>query len=195
MKKFLTVSLSTIVISLTIASNVSAQPDKEVAVSNIKNNAAMNFYKNESSADKNIAGTTKERIKEAKKELKALKANTRATAHFQKSFIDVPEAIWSVEKNVIVAAFTKNEVRTTAIYDKKGYLIHTLTYYQEPQTPNNIRSVIERDYPDGNINLTIQVRENGMEFYIVQIEDKRTYKELAVYNGVTGIIKQFNKNR
>lgn len=184
-------------------SKASAQSsDRGIAFSGIKNYGDLASFVNEnSSADKASSATTKESLKAAEKDLntskanlKAMKANFRAAENFRKTFKDAPEAKWTVEENAIVASFAKDQVKTNVVYSKKGNWIHTLSYYPGDQTPADIRTIVENAYPNHDIALAVAVKEGDIDFYIVQMEDRKTIKQVGVYNGETNLIKQLNKS-
>lgn len=198
----MTVLVTGIIISSAITGNAKAQSyDKGVAFTSLKNASALQTYLNENnSVNKSDSNSVKESVKSpeksliaSKENLKAAKANFRATENFKKTFKDAPEATWTVEENAIVASFSRDDVTTRVVYNKNGRPIHALSYYPADKTPNDVRSIVETDYPNANITLAVQVKENGMEFYIVQLEDKTTIKQIAVYDGSTNLIKEFTK--
>jgi hypothetical protein len=196
MKKIISVLFCGIIIYLAITANVAAQEvSKGVSFAATKDNAALPSGGNETISAGKSESSAKESLKEAKAKLKALKANNRAAESFNKMFRDAPGAKWVVEEKAIVASFNRNDVKTSVIYSKNGSWIHNLTYYPANKTPEHIRSIVESNYPNADITLAVEVQEGGLEFFIVQLEDKRTYKKIGVYNGETNLIEEYNKSK
>jgi hypothetical protein len=202
MKKIIAVLVSGAIFSLATTTKIAAQTEKGLAFSKVKNSAALAAYAKEFSGDEKTTASSKEEVKSAEKDLKAskanlkaMKANLRAAESFKKMFKDAPDARWDANENTIVADFSKNAVNTKVVYNKNGRWIHTLTYFTPDDTPADIRSLIDQDYPYADISQAVKVNEGDMEFYIVQLEDKKTYKQVSVYNGQTGLIKEFLKSK
>lgn len=202
MKKIITVLFCGAISAFAITSNVSAQSfGKGIAFTAIKNYPALAAYAKEYTAvDKSGSGSAKESLnsaenalKTAKANSKALKANFKATENFRRAFKNAPDATWNVEQNAIVASFSRDSVKTNVVYSNKGYLIHSLSYFPASKTPAAIRSIVESDYPNGDITSAIEVNENGMDYFIVNLEDKRTFKQVTVYEGATNLINTLKK--
>lgn len=203
MKKIITVFLFGITIFITSPDYVKAQfANKSLTNSRFKNTAALFTYANENSeVEKDKPGAGEESLKAhelslkaAKANLKALKAKVKATTNFEKQFKDATDAEWYEGQNAIVASFTRSEVKTISVYNTKGIWVHTLKYFPAEKTPKEIRSIIDRNYPNADINLTIDVKEGEIKFYIVQIEDKKSYKKIVVYNDEIELIEQLKKS-
>lgn len=202
MKKITTALFYVLLTTFATTTLVKAQKiDRGVAFASIKNKAALETYLVNSNSGAESNKSTKDNlttsasdIKTAKDNLKAMKASFRATENFKKTFKDVPDASWTVEDHVIVASFKKADIKTDVVYDRRGYLVHSLTSFPADKTPANIRSIVESDYPNGDITFSVQVKEGDMDFFIVQLEDKRTIKQVSVYNGEPNLIKDLRKS-
>jgi hypothetical protein len=202
MKKIIAVLVSGAIFSLATTTKIAAQTEKGLAFSPIKNSAALAAYAKEFSGDEKATATSKEDLRSAEKDfktsnasVKAMRANLRAAENFKKMFKDAPDAKWDANENTIVADFSKNAVHTKVVYNKNGRLIHSLTYFTAADTPDDIRSLMDQDYPYADISQTIKINEGADEFYIVQLEDKKSYKQVSVYNGQTELIKDLSKSK
>jgi hypothetical protein len=144
--------------------------------------------------------TDKESVKKAKKELQVqkanlatLKAHSRAAENFKKSFKEQDSVKWIDEGNAIIAFFSRNQIPIRCVYNKNGILIHTLRSYSSDNTPEDIRAILDRDYPKAEIIALVQVNENNMQFYYAQLQDRCKYKTVVIYDGETALVKEFNK--
>ncbi len=203
MKKFISVLLSGIIITLAIKNNAWAQShDKGLAFTTIKDVPALISYVNENNEADKTAGSdsgtekaTKTDLKAAKANLKALKANFRAATDFKKEFKDVPDATWKEEENAIVASFIRDNVKTLVVYNKSGNYIHSLSFYNESNMPKDVKEIITRNYPNDDILMSAEIHEEGLIFHIVKLENKTGFKQVGVYNGETNLIDEIKKNR
>lgn len=206
MKKIISTVLCGIIIFAASTSIVMAQSyDKIIAFAALKNNSQFNGFLKESSVDSSsnntISPVTKESLKLAEKnlntskaDLKAMKANFRANENFKRLYKEVPDANWEVSQNGTVASFIKDDIRTNVYYDKKGYLNYILTYYPINKAPADVVSLVEDEYPNTDIDLVVDAKKADVEFYIIQLEDKRTIKQVTVCDGEINLIKEMQKS-
>jgi len=202
MKKFFERVLSATAIYFAVVGSVNAQSnDKVIAATTTKDNTAMNAFLSKTSLmekgalleDAKSALLPEKSVKVSKADLRAVKADFRATTYFKKVFKDVPDPTWAVGKFGIFAYYTKDDAKTIAVFDKKGFLVQTLAYYIPEKTPANIRSIVQDSYPYDNIAQAIKVTEKDAEFFIVQLEDQRTFKQLSVCNGMIELMAEYRK--
>jgi hypothetical protein len=142
----------------------------------------------------NATAATKDNAKESNSSSKATKANNKALRKFTMTYKDAAGASWSMNKDVMIATFSKDEVKTNVMYSKNGSWLHTFTYYPENKTPQDIASIMDYAYPKDDIKQTIKVEEGNMLVYIVQLEGKTTYKKVSVYNGEVNQIEELTKS-
>ena len=202
MKKMISTALLAIVIAFAAAGNAAAQTgDKDIAFIPAKNHAAyVSFiaksYANESAAVavKDTMAVTNATGKTSKTDLKAVKANGKALKSFHSIYKkNMPDAQWSVLQDGILASFSKDDVNTSVVYNKKGNWLHTLTYYPPGKTPQDITSIMDNAYPKDEVTLTVKVEEGNMLFYIVQLEGKTTFKKVTVYDGEVNLLEEYTK--
>lgn len=202
MKNMISALLGVTAILFATAGQVNAQAgDKDIAFIPAKNHAAyVSFINQYSDAEKSASITTEDTNasitdEAAKASLKASKANSKAVRNFSTMYKkDVPGASWSIEKDVMVASFSKADVKTNVVYNAKGNWLHTLTYYPENKTPREIASILDYAYPKDDVKLSVKVEEGNMTFYIVQLEGKTTLKKATVYNGEVNTIEELIKS-
>lgn len=188
MKKRISALLVTLIFYYVAISDLTAQvPDKNyiVSVDNIKR--YLDYEK--SGEFKSFLELTEE-TKASKADYKAVKANSRAAQNLKREFKDASNITWMLIKDGIIGSFTKDEVKTTVIYDTKGRWIQTLKYISENKMPKDVTSVIRSFYPGYQISLLVEVQEQDLIFYIIEIHDTITLKQLGLYNGQINKIKE-----
>ena len=202
MKNMISALLIVAAISLATAGHVNAQVgDKDIALIPAKNHAAyvafINQYGDAGKSASLIAEDTAASVTDeaAKASLKANKANSKAIRNFTTSYKkDASGASWTMEKDVMVASFSKEDVKTNVVYNEKGKWLHTLTYYPENKTPKDIASLMDYSYPKDDVRLSVKVEEGSKIFYIVQLEGKTTLKKVTVYDGDVRLIEELIKS-
>jgi hypothetical protein len=133
--------------------------------------------------------------KDAKSSLKTTKANSKALKNFTMLYKNAAGASWSMESGAMIVSFTKDNVKTSVTYNKNGNWFHTLTYYPEDKTPQDIASIMDYAYPKDDVKLTVKVEEGSMQFYIVQSENKTTIRKVTVCNGEVNQIQELTKSK
>ncbi len=134
--------------------------------------------------------------KDSKANLKAIKANSKALKNFTMIYKKAGAgASWSMENDAMIASFTKDNVKTSVVYNKNGNWFHTLTYFPGEKTPEDITSIMDYVYPKDDVKLTVKVEEGDKLFYIVQLENKTTIRQVTVYNGEVNQIEELTKSK
>ncbi|MEO6704450.1 MAG: hypothetical protein ABIN04_01190 [Ginsengibacter sp.] len=129
--------------------------------------------------------------KVAKKVAKFEKATNKALSNFKSSYNDESSVKWLFEPNIMVAKFTKDDIQTAVIYSKKGSWIHSIQNYNESKLPQNVRTLIKNsDFSNYNIGLVQQIDEGNTTFYIVHLLNGKKYKQVVVYDGSIGVLKE-----
>lgn len=121
------------------------------------------------------------------------KANSRALNNFKKQFADGPDVKWFNEKEVISATAHRDGKRIHAVYDLKGRWLRTITSYDQSKLSKDLRKTVKSVYYDYDITLIQEIHEGQIVFYIFHLEDKTSYKQIAVYEGEMTVLKEFNK--
>lgn len=129
----------------------------------------------------------------SKENKRLIKANYRATENFARQFKNIANVRWMVFDEAIVGSFTKDDIKTMVVYNKFGGYVHSLAYSNEKTMPTDIRSLVEEAYPGFDITLCVEVHENDLVFHIVNIECKKIFKQLGIYNGEINTIQEFKK--
>lgn len=171
--------LPIVLIMAIIASVITVQATAQAATDNLSKNREETFASNDNSkpsASKSTAMLTR--------------ANSKALHNFKSAFKGEQDAKWFVEPGVMVAKFTKDDIQTSVVYDKKGRWIHTMEIYHENKMPRDIRSLVKRSiYFDYDIILVQQIEEGDMTFYVVHLQNGKKYKEVSVVDGEINELK------
>jgi hypothetical protein len=203
MKKIFSGLISGIIFYSAIVSNVKAQ--MSLASMSTSKTAAFpalaSVQGDKSLVDEKIAVSkdnlkeTKADLKNAKANLKAVKANFKAFENFKKNFAGGADVKWAFENDVISASFNRDNIQTRVIYNKRGNWVHTISYFPESRIPKKIKSLIRSNYPDYNINGMNEINEGNITFYMINLEDDTSYKQVSVYNDQMEVYKEFKKSQ
>jgi hypothetical protein len=119
----------------------------------------------------------------------------RALRNFADTYKNVSGEMDEVEGGFAVR-FTSDDIRTTILYDSKGYWAGSIKYYNEEKMLREIRHVVKSTYYDYNIIYTQEVETadtKGMPTYVICLEDKTKIKMVRICDGEMSVWKEFTK--
>ena len=81
------------------------------------------------------------------------------------------------------------KVVTRNFYNKKGRLLYTIDYYGEKGLPVAVRSIVKSEYYDYAIVSVEEVKVDGRQIYLVDMQDATTIKTVRVEDGEMAVVK------
>ena len=122
------------------------------------------------------------------------RAGFKAMKDFTSSFKDASNVKWFAGDNIISASFIKDGIKNSVLYDKNGNYIRNIKNYDESKMPADIRELVKRsEYFDNNIVQAFEIQERNLLYYIVYMEDKKTFNQVVVNDGEITLFKTFKK--
>ncbi len=91
---------------------------------------------------------------------------------FEGMFKRATNARWFEVDNKFLVKFTRDGRETTAVYNKKGMHIYTISYGSEKHLPADVRMLVKTNYFDCEITHAIEVNTLGKTAWIVKLEDQ-----------------------
>jgi len=121
--------------------------------------------------------------------------NVKAVRTFQKMYKDARNVFWSESNGTIYSRFTANGTAYRNFFTKKGSWIGGIQTYGEEKLPREVRAVIKPIYYDYAITLVDEVSlPDQQPVYVVHIEDNNSIKNIAIQNGETRVLDEFEKS-
>ena len=117
----------------------------------------------------------------------------RASRDFWSRVGDQKDEQWYKASAGYEAAYTEGPVKAFYWYDKKGHWVYSILTYGENKMPEDVRALVKSTWYDYDINWVKEVREAQNTVYVVHIENARNWKEVAVQDGETRMLKEFCK--
>ena len=194
MKKII-INLATVAIFyVVIPGNINAQNLKDYSYSVIAKNTGNDFANTQNSS---ITGpVTKAGIVSMKAELKAARANYRATENFNKQFKNISNVNWMADNNAIVATFSNADgMFSRVVYDKAGKWLYTVLNYLEKDAPEDVNSLMKNNFKAYTIKLVQEVMQGDVKLYKVHLENDHKIKQVLVCDGVVTEYEEFTKAR
>ena len=142
----------------------------------------------ETSATKNINETAK-----AGADIKDI--HVRAVKNFNRQYKDVRDVKWSNADKTIMATFEKDGVQNRVIYYKNGRWLHTILSYEPSRLPEPVREIIRSNFRNYDITWVTEIQERDKVFHFVNIENAKSFKQIAVCDDRFRIYKDLKKIR
>jgi hypothetical protein len=110
-------------------------------------------------------------------------AAVRAARDFWQRAGDKKDEQWYKATTGYEAEFGEGPVKGLYWYDKKGNWVYSVLTYGEDKMPEDVRRLVRSTYYDFNIGWVKEVSESQNLVYVIHIEDKTSWKNVAVQDG------------
>jgi hypothetical protein len=111
---------------------------------------------------------------------------------FSRSCIGAENIHWSIVPEGSIAYYTLNEKKGVRVYNKKNAFEYDILSYSEDKLPPNIRDMVKQTYYlDYTITLAQEIHTKGKLIYVVQIQDKKTLKQLRICDDEIEVLKEY----
>lgn len=175
--------LSSILTTFTAAS-VSAQFNAAVTTLSTTQSPAAVIQRNDAMPE-NVPGNYRNAI------------DIKVVRKFVAVFKDAENVTWDkVNDGSTIARFTKDSVRTTIMYNKKGMWNYTLKRYAENKMPGDIRDMVKSTWYDYSIVEVTEIMlpsERGDVIFNVLIKFADNCKTIQIRNKQMEIINDYTK--
>ena len=112
---------------------------------------------------------------------------------FTESFPNSSDISVNIVDNISYIYCNLNGIATRIAYDKKDRLDHMIRSYMEENLPGKIRHIIKRTFYDFNILSVTELSLGNKITYVVNIEDKTSFKQINVIDGEMEVIHEYER--
>lgn len=124
------------------------------------------------------------------------KAGIRAVKNFKSQFKDRADAKWFADEKTISAYFNGDGIRNVVCYSSSGSFIRHMKMYDENKMPSDIHELVKRSiYYNCAIKGVQEILEQDILFYVVHLEDDKSFKQVTVYNGEVNLLSSIKKQK
>jgi hypothetical protein len=109
--------------------------------------------------------------------------STRALKSFQKKYKTTTDVSWYSTDEGYIASFTKDDIKTSVAYNRKGTWNHAISYYSEKKLPTDVRSQVKSKYFDYEIAGVIEVSLTDQTVYMIYLQDETVFKTIRICDG------------
>ena len=121
--------------------------------------------------------------------------HVRAVKNFNRQYKDARDVKWLNADKTIMASFEKDGIHNRVIYYKNGRWLHTILSYDPSRLPEPVREIIKSNFRNYDITWVTEVQERNNVFHFVNIENEKSFKQIAVCDDRFSIYKNFRKVR
>jgi len=90
---------------------------------------------------------------------------------FKKAFPNAQLLDWYEMNKMYLIKFIQNDMKHHALFTKKGYLKYDVSFGKEKNLTERIRHEIQKAYDEYNISYVTNVKENGRDIWVVNLEN------------------------
>jgi hypothetical protein len=119
--------------------------------------------------------------------------NKKVLKHFNKAFRNAENIRWRKLDNNFLAMFTKGDITTKSLFDKKGPLIYSIDYFLVKELPDDIRNIVINNYRQYAVTSVVRVQQDSQKIWIVKLADKANYVAVRIENGEMQEVENFQK--
>jgi hypothetical protein len=117
--------------------------------------------------------------------------NVHAYKHFHRIFSSgITAECWMKTTEGFQASFEQDGRQHKACFDKHGYFLYSLTYYEGKDIPRLAGDLIHLRYPDYRINVVTEIYDGARTSYLVRIVNTANIKTLAVCDGQIDVMEE-----
>lgn len=115
---------------------------------------------------------------------------------FQTTFKDASDPKWyTMENKNFLVEFINKDMKNSALFRKSGQLVYNISYGYEKDLPENVSNLVKRKYKDYNIVVAFNVKQEGRNIWVVNLEDDKNIVIARVEEGVMDEASKIRKNR
>ena len=119
--------------------------------------------------------------------------NKKVLRHFNKVFRNAENIKWTELDYNFLATFTKDNITTKSLFDKKGHLIYSIDYFLVKELPVNIKNIVISNYRQYAITSVARIQQDSQKIWIVKLANKANYVAVRIEKGELEEIENFQK--
>ncbi len=122
------------------------------------------------------------------------KAGIRAVKNFRSQFKNREDAKWFANEETISAYFNGDGIRNVVTYTSAGNFLRHMKMYDESKMPSDIHELVKRSiFYNYAITGVQEILEGDILFYVVHLENDKSFKQVTVYDGEVNLLTDIKK--
>jgi len=114
--------------------------------------------------------------------LRLNEVNIHAARDFMKRFENVTDGKWLKIEGGYLVRFMADEKKNDAFYDGMGRFVAASCYYDGANSPEEIKTLVNKEYPGYKIIVATKINTNDRSFYRLHISNPESIKTLQIVN-------------
>jgi len=138
--------------------------------------------------------SSKAKIIEIGNETPATTSNATPRTTLHSTFPEVTDDNWFSEKKGFTTVYFKTPGKTNrALFDKKGKIVYTISYYQKEMLPVWVLQKMNEKYAGKNIFGVTEINNNNETSYVLVLEDKSNWFDVTIVGNDIQDVQVWNK--
>jgi hypothetical protein len=121
--------------------------------------------------------------------------SSKTLSAFAGMFKGASDAHWYAVENKFLVKFSADGRESTALFNKKGDHLYTISYGFEKHLPAAVRKLVKINYFDYEITRAIEVNSLGKTAWIVKLEDANRMITVKVAGGEMEETENYRKSK
>ncbi len=119
---------------------------------------------------------------------------SRVLKSFTKNFGAIEDAKWYSLKNKNCRAdFNRDGRKTTAMFQKNGYMLYSIADGTENNVPTDIRKIVKSNYLDYNMSAIKEINTANTNAWVMNLKEDEDVVVLSVVNGSLYELQHFTQ--
>lgn len=120
--------------------------------------------------------------------------NTQIDKAFKKAFPDAQFLDWYEVNKMYLVKFIKDDMKQQALFTKKGFMKYIISFGNEKNLSDKIRTEIQKAYDEYNISYVSNVKEAGRDIWVITLENLKHLVLARYENNELEETYRYNKN-
>ena len=117
--------------------------------------------------------------------------NIHAYRYFHRMFpMATSDEYWFKSAEGYQVSFVLEGLRHQAYFDSRGGFLYSLKYYSGTKLQQSTASLVNRKYPDYQIDVVTEITDGDRSFYLVKILNPSAVKTLSVCDGKIEVLEE-----
>ncbi|WP_026898054.1 hypothetical protein [Daejeonella oryzae] len=113
---------------------------------------------------------------------------------FKTTFKEAEDPKWYAANKNYLVRFLMNDMKNQAVFKKNGNIIYQIAYGYEKDLPEDVSSLVKRKYPDYEIVVAFNVKQDERNIWVVNMENEKNMIKVRVEDGEINMAERTRKS-
>ncbi|HEU0111225.1 MAG TPA: hypothetical protein VFQ73_10135 [Flavisolibacter sp.] len=119
--------------------------------------------------------------------------NKAVTDAFDKHFKDAMDPQWFRMNKDFLVTFITGDMKNNALFRKNGKMVYHVSYGQDHNLPDELKTQVQNGYPDYNITRVVNVKMDNRDVWVVNLEGLKKWIIVRMEDGELEEVENYDK--